>query len=121
MQSTTKVWAAISNMFASASRMKVQHLRAALIDTKKLNMTADEYFNKMKGFASELVAAGKPLEDDELIGIYFMVLMVLTPHLSLLSMEIQTPPLMTFSVSCVHMTCVLVLLRIQAMARSPLL
>jgi hypothetical protein len=31
-------------------------------------MSADDYFTKMKGFASELAAVGKPLDDDELVG-----------------------------------------------------
>jgi hypothetical protein len=68
MDSTNEVWAAINTMFISASRSKVNHLRAALNDTKKLTMTADQYFTKIKGFASEFASAGKPVEDDELIG-----------------------------------------------------
>jgi hypothetical protein len=46
----------------------VQYLRSALNDTKKLNLSVDEYFTKMKGFAAELAAAGKTLEDDEFMG-----------------------------------------------------
>ena len=68
MDSTAEAWAAITGMFSTASRTKVQHLCSALNDTKKDTMTAHQYFTKMKGFASELAAAGKPLEDDELIG-----------------------------------------------------
>jgi hypothetical protein len=30
-------------------------------------MTADQYFTKMKGFASKLSSLGKPVEDDELL------------------------------------------------------
>jgi hypothetical protein len=67
MDSTTEAWAGITTMFASASRSKVQHLRSQLHDTKKLTMSADVYFTKMKGFASELVALGKPIEDDEIV------------------------------------------------------
>ena len=55
-------------MFKTAARSKVQHLRSELNDTKKLQMSVDDYYTKMKGFASELAAVGKPLEDDELIG-----------------------------------------------------
>jgi hypothetical protein len=68
MDSTTGVWAAINTMFTSAYRSKVNHLHAALNDTKKLTMTADQYFTKMKGFASELASAGEPVDDDEIIG-----------------------------------------------------
>jgi hypothetical protein len=49
-------------------RTKAQHLREKLNDTKKLTMTADQYYTKMKGFASELSALGKPVGDDELLG-----------------------------------------------------
>jgi hypothetical protein len=31
-------------------------------------MSADDYLTKMKGFASELAAVGKPLHKDELVG-----------------------------------------------------
>jgi hypothetical protein len=54
-------------MFASASRSKVQHLRDRLNNTKKLSMSADEYFTKMKGFAYDLDALGKSLGEDEFI------------------------------------------------------
>ena len=68
VSSTVEAWSTIDNMFKTAARSKVQHLRIELNDTKKLNMTADQYYTKMKGFASELAALGKPLEDDELMG-----------------------------------------------------
>jgi hypothetical protein len=54
-------------MFASASRSKVQHLRDRLNNTKKLSMSADEYFTKMMGFAYEMGALGKSLDEDEVI------------------------------------------------------
>jgi hypothetical protein len=55
-------------MFTTASRTKAQYLRGELNDTKKLSMTADQYYTKMKGFASELLALRKPTENDELLG-----------------------------------------------------
>ncbi|KAK1645786.1 hypothetical protein QYE76_063591 [Lolium multiflorum] len=66
--STAEAWAAIGAMFKTASRTKAQHLRGELNDTKKLSLTADQYYTKMRGFASELSALGKPVEDDELLG-----------------------------------------------------
>jgi hypothetical protein len=68
MDTTAAAWAGITSMFKTASRTKAQHLREMLNDTKKLTMTADQYFTKMKGFASELSALGKPIGDDELLG-----------------------------------------------------
>jgi hypothetical protein len=68
MDTTAMAWSAINAMFKTASRTKAQHLREKLNDTKKITMTADQYYTKMKGFASELSALGKPVGDDELLG-----------------------------------------------------
>jgi hypothetical protein len=68
VQSTTEAWSTIDGMFKTAARSKIQHLRSQLNDTKKLPMSADDYFTKMKGFTSELAAVGKPLDKDELVG-----------------------------------------------------
>jgi hypothetical protein len=68
MNTTAFAWTAVNSMFKIASRTKAQHLREKLNDTKKLTMTADQYYTKMKGFASELSALGKPVGDDELLG-----------------------------------------------------
>ncbi|KAK1618597.1 hypothetical protein QYE76_024114 [Lolium multiflorum] len=68
VSSTTEAWSAINSMFKTASRTKAQHLHEKLNDTTKLSMTADSYYTKMKGFASELSALGKPVEDDEMLG-----------------------------------------------------
>jgi hypothetical protein len=54
-------------MFASASKAKVSHLRTTLNNTKKKEMTAEQYLSKMSGFRSELAAAGKLIEDEEMI------------------------------------------------------
>jgi hypothetical protein len=68
VSSTAEAWSAINAMFRTASRTKAQHLREKLNDTKKLSMTADAYYTKMKGFASELSTLGEPVEDDEMLG-----------------------------------------------------
>ena len=65
--STAETWAIISAMFASASKAKVSHLRTALNNTKKKDMTAERYLSKMTGFRSKLAAAGKLIEDEEMI------------------------------------------------------
>jgi hypothetical protein len=68
VSSTAEAWSAISAMFKMASRTKAQHLLEKLNDTKKLSMIAENYYTKMKGFALELSALGKPVEDDEMLG-----------------------------------------------------
>ena len=41
-------------------------LRGKLVNTKKRDMPADKYIALMKSFASELAAAGRLIDDDEL-------------------------------------------------------
>jgi hypothetical protein len=54
-------------MFASQTRVRAVNLRISLANTKKGNSSATDYFTKMKGFSDEMVAAGQPITDDELI------------------------------------------------------
>jgi hypothetical protein len=68
LETSAAVWTVITNMFSSASRTRINHLRGLLNNTKKNSLTADQFFAKMKGYASELAAAGKPVEEDEMIG-----------------------------------------------------
>jgi hypothetical protein len=68
VESTAEAWYTIDGMFKTTAHSKIQHLRSQLNDTKKLSMSADDYFTKMNGFASELAAVGKPLDEDELVG-----------------------------------------------------
>jgi hypothetical protein len=58
VESTAEAWSTIDGMLKTAARSKIQHLRSQLNDTKKLAMSADDYFTKMKGFTSELAAVG---------------------------------------------------------------
>ncbi|KAK1699085.1 hypothetical protein QYE76_015782 [Lolium multiflorum] len=68
LESSAEVWEAINAHVSVSSKSRIQHLRTALVETKKNDMSADKYFSKMKGIAQELAAAGKPLDDDELVG-----------------------------------------------------
>jgi GTP-dependent phosphoenolpyruvate carboxykinase len=38
-----------------------------VVSTRKCEMNAVAYFSKMKGFTDEMVATGKPLEDEDFI------------------------------------------------------
>ncbi|XP_071683320.1 uncharacterized protein [Lolium perenne] len=68
VESTAAVWAIITNLCGSRSRSRINQLRGSLQSTKKLDMSASVFFAKMKAFASELAAAGKPVEEDEMVG-----------------------------------------------------
>jgi hypothetical protein len=67
-ETTAETWAIISAMFKSASKAKVSHLRTTLNKTKKKEMTAKQYISKMSSFRSELAAAGKIIDDEQMIG-----------------------------------------------------
>jgi hypothetical protein len=66
LSTAATVWRALNNLYAAQSKSRVSTIRGALTNTKKLDMTAQQYITKMKGYASELAAAGKPVDDDEL-------------------------------------------------------
>jgi hypothetical protein len=68
LEHASEVWATVEDIFSSQSRARVNMLRGALSNTKKLDLTADRYIAKMKGFVSELAAAGKKVDDDEVKG-----------------------------------------------------
>jgi hypothetical protein len=67
LEHAADLWEFINTTFASRSKANVSHLRGALSNTKKLNMSADEFVGKMQGFATELIAAGRTIEDGELV------------------------------------------------------
>ncbi|KAK1682055.1 hypothetical protein QYE76_042903 [Lolium multiflorum] len=56
------VWRALQELYTSQSKSRVSTLRGALTNTNKQDMTAQQFITKMKGYASELAAAGKPVE-----------------------------------------------------------
>jgi hypothetical protein len=54
-------------MFSSSTRARTVNTRLLLTTTQKGHLSVVEYINKMKSQDEEMIAAGKPLEDDELI------------------------------------------------------
>jgi hypothetical protein len=68
------VWKELHNMFVSQSRSRVMHLRSKLPSTSKGDMTTTTYFTKMKGYADEMAAAGKKLEDDDIVSCILTIL-----------------------------------------------
>jgi hypothetical protein len=61
------MWAAITKMFVSQSCSHVLHLRKQLVATRKGNKSISVYFSTMCGYADELAATGKPLDDDDVV------------------------------------------------------
>uniref|UniRef100_A0A453JN00 CCHC-type domain-containing protein n=1 Tax=Aegilops tauschii subsp. strangulata TaxID=200361 RepID=A0A453JN00_AEGTS len=54
-------------MFSSQSLSRVNNIRIALISAQKGNQSVASYFASLRGLPDELAAAGKPIQDDELI------------------------------------------------------
>jgi hypothetical protein len=61
--STADVWCTIVGMSSSQSRARVVHLRSKLTTTHKGDATCMTYYVQMKGFADEVAAAGKRLDE----------------------------------------------------------
>ena len=67
LEHAAPVWSAVEKMFASQCVSKVTNLRVAIATTKKLSMTTTAFFAKMQSLADALAAAGRPIDDDELV------------------------------------------------------
>ncbi|CAN6275510.1 unnamed protein product [Urochloa humidicola] len=63
-----ELWSAVNEIYSSQTRSRSVNTRISLATLKKGNMPASEYLSKMKALADEMAAAGKPLDDDELVG-----------------------------------------------------
>jgi hypothetical protein len=63
----TEAWKEIQGMFASQIRARTVNIRLALGNTRKGDMSVVEYFRKMKVLGDEMKAAGRPLDDEELV------------------------------------------------------
>jgi histone deacetylase 1/2 len=66
-ETAAEAWQAIEAMFASQTRARAVNLRIALTTTKKGNMSVTDYFAKMKSFSDDMAAAGRSIEDEELV------------------------------------------------------
>ncbi|CAN6284799.1 unnamed protein product [Urochloa humidicola] len=63
----TEAWTIIEEMFASQTRARTVNTRIALATSQKGSSSVEEYFGKIKKLGDEMAAAGRPLEDEELI------------------------------------------------------
>jgi hypothetical protein len=60
-------WSTLERMYALGSRARIMQIRMQLTTLQKGDLTAAEYFRKMKRFIDTLAAIGKRLEDEEFI------------------------------------------------------
>lgn len=67
LTTSSEVWAALENMYSAQSRARVTNLRMQLASLKKGSMNVAAYFDKMKTLGDEIAAAGKPIDNDEMV------------------------------------------------------
>nr|ABF94964.1 retrotransposon protein, putative, Ty1-copia subclass [Oryza sativa Japonica Group] len=63
----TAAWQMLEEMYSSVSRARFINTRIALSNTKKGTLSINEYVSKMKTLADEMTAAGKVVDDDDLV------------------------------------------------------
>jgi hypothetical protein len=66
-QTTSHAWSSIEAMFSSQTRAHAMNMRLALATTPKGGMTVAKYIARMRSLGDEMAAAGRQLEDDELV------------------------------------------------------
>jgi hypothetical protein len=62
------VWDTLHAMFSSQNRARVMQIRFQLSNLKKKDLSAADYFNKMKALADAMATVGVPLGDEEILG-----------------------------------------------------
>jgi ribosomal protein L17 len=70
-RAANEAWKVIEGIFTSAKRARTVNSRIALAMTKKEELSVVEYISKMRFLGDELIAAGKQIDDDELISYIF--------------------------------------------------
>jgi hypothetical protein len=66
-ETAADLWSAVEDMFSSQNRARALNTRLALATTKKGTSTISEYVGKMKGLGDQMIAAGRRLEEEELV------------------------------------------------------
>jgi hypothetical protein len=67
LTSSTPIWEVLETMYSAQSCAQITNLRMQLATYKKGSMTTTTYFSKMKKLGDELAAAGKVIEDEEMV------------------------------------------------------
>lgn len=65
--SSREVWESLQRQFFSSTKARTLQLRVQLATAKKRDLSAADYFWKIKGIATELAVANEILRDDEVI------------------------------------------------------
>ncbi|KAB5518981.1 hypothetical protein DKX38_023300 [Salix brachista] len=67
LNTSKEVWDLLSNRFAAQNRSRITHLKRQLQNLQQGNKSCTEYIQSAKGWANQLAAVGKSIDDDDLI------------------------------------------------------
>jgi hypothetical protein len=65
--SAIEAWKVLEQQLTSQTRASIVTTRMALAITRKGNLSVVEYLAKMQGLSNDMAAAGKPLDDEDLV------------------------------------------------------
>jgi hypothetical protein len=66
-KSSKAVWDTLQRQFTSTTHARMVQIHVELVTTKKRDLSATDYFCKVKGLATELVASNAAITDDEIL------------------------------------------------------
>jgi hypothetical protein len=67
LKTSSEAWTILATRYASQSKSRISHLKRQLQGLQQGNKSCTEYLNLAKQWADQLAAAGKPIDDDDLI------------------------------------------------------
>ena len=67
LETSKQVWTALQTRFSSQSRSRISHLKRQLQTLTQGTKSCSEYLESAKTLADQLAAAGKPVDDQDLI------------------------------------------------------
>jgi hypothetical protein len=67
LRTSAAVWKAVTEMFASQSQARVVQLRTRINQCRKENKSGQVYLDEIKGLSDEMAAAGKPLDNLDMV------------------------------------------------------
>jgi hypothetical protein len=89
-----EAWDSLQRKFASSSRARTIQIRVDLAMCKKRDLTAADFFSKVRGLANELAAADAALHDEEILAYLFAGLPVeYDPFVTTMTTMMFTPTL----------------------------
>jgi hypothetical protein len=67
LNTSHQAWTALATRYASQSKSRISHLKRQLQNLQQGDKTCTEYLSMAKQWPDQLVAVGKPIDDDDLI------------------------------------------------------